>query len=127
MACFIAALLHAMGFSAGIEWEATMKKPHLSMASMILCVILISAGRIFAQNWPGWRGDGLGISPEKNLPLKWSEQDGVKWKTPIPGAGHSSPIVWGDRIFVTTSVAGDPNVETFRGGVYMGGDRQKPD
>ncbi len=88
---------------------------------MMFCAILFSEGRIFAQNWPGWRGDGRGISPEKNLPLKWSEQDGIKWKTPIPGAGHSSPIVCSDRIFVTTAVAGDPNVETFRGGVYMGG------
>lgn len=80
-----------------------------------------------AGNWPGWRGDGGGVSPEKDLPLKWSETEGVKWKTPIPGAGHSSPIVWGDRVFVTTAVAEDPNVETFRGGVYMGGNRKKPD
>ena len=94
---------------------------------MILCVILSVAGRIFAQDWPGWRGDGRGISPENNLPLKWSEDEGVKWKTPIPGAGHSSPIVWGNRVFVTTAVAEDPNVESFRGGVYMGGNRQKPD
>jgi outer membrane protein assembly factor BamB len=116
-----------MRYSAGIEWEVTMKKPRLSMVSMILCVFLIGEGRIFAQNWPGWRGDGRGVSIEKDLPLKWSEQDGIKWKTPIPGVGYSSPIVWGDRVFVTTAVAGDPNVETFRGGVYMGGDRQKPD
>jgi len=80
-----------------------------------------------AANWPGWRGDGGGVSPEKDLPLKWSEAEGVKWKTPITGAGHSSPIVWGNRVFVTTAVAEDPNVETFRGGVYMGGDRKKPD
>ena len=78
-------------------------------------------------NWPGWRGDGGGVSLEKDLPLKWSEAEGVKWKTPIPGAGHSSPIVWGNRVFVTTAVADDPNVETFRGGVFMGGDRKKPD
>lgn len=104
-----------------------MKKTNLSGALMMSCVILISAGRIFAQDWPGWRGDGRGISPEKNLPLKWSEDEGVKWKTPIPGAGHSSPIVWGNRVFVTTAVAEDPNVETFRGGVYLGGDRKKPD
>jgi outer membrane protein assembly factor BamB len=104
-----------------------MKKTNLSMALMMSCAILISAGRIFAQDWPGWRGDGRGISPEKNLPLKWSEDEGIKWKTPIPGAGHSSPIVWGNRVFVTTAVAEDPNVETFRGGVYIGGDRRKPD
>jgi outer membrane protein assembly factor BamB len=78
-------------------------------------------------NWQGWRGDGGGISSEKDLPLTWSEDEGVKWKVPIPGAGHSSPIVWGSRVFVTTAVADDPNVETFRGGVYMGGNRAKPD
>jgi outer membrane protein assembly factor BamB len=104
-----------------------MKKINLSMALMMLYLILISSGRIFAQNWPGWRGDGRGISQEKNLPLKWSDDKGVKWKTPIPGAGHSSPIVWGRRVFVTTAVAYDPNVETFKGGVYLGGDRRKPD
>jgi outer membrane protein assembly factor BamB len=104
-----------------------MKKLNVSMVLMILCVFLISEGRIFAQNWPGWRGDGSGISQEKDLPLKWSEDKAVKWKTPIPGAGHSSPIVWGNRVFVTTAVAEDPNVETFKGGVYLGGDRRKPD
>ena len=82
-----------------------MKKTNLSIALMMLCMTLISMGRTLAQDWTGWRGDGRGISPEKNLPLKWSEDEGVKWKTPIPGAGHSSPIVWGNRAFVTT---GDP-------------------
>ena len=104
-----------------------MKKMNLSMALMMLCVILIGSDLIIAQDWPGWRGDGRGISPEKNLPLKWSEDEGVKWKTPIPGAGHSSPIAWENHIFVTTAVAEDPNVESFRGGVYMGGNRPKPD
>ncbi len=104
-----------------------MKKTKLSMALMMLCVFLISTGPIFARNWPGFRGDGNGISKEKNLPIKWSEDKGVRWKTPIPGAGHSSPIVWGSRVFVTTAVPDDPNVETFRGGVYIGGDRRNPD
>ena len=104
-----------------------MNKKNLSTALIISVAGLISSGQIFAQNWAGWRGDGHGISPEKNLPLKWSENEGVKWKTPIPGAGHSSPIVWGDRVFVTTGVAEDPNVETFKGGVFMGGDRRRPD
>jgi outer membrane protein assembly factor BamB len=104
-----------------------MRKSSLSMALMVLCVILISGGGILAQDWPGWRGDGRGISREKNLPTKWSENEGVKWKTPIPGAGHSSPIVWGNRVFISTAVAQDPNVETFRGGVYMGGNSTKPD
>jgi outer membrane protein assembly factor BamB len=104
-----------------------MNRKTLSTALIIGIAGLMSPGQIFAQNWPGWRGDGLGISTEKNLPLKWSENEGVKWKTPIPGAGHSSPIVWGNRVFVTTGLPEDPNVETFRGGVFMGGDRRKPD
>lgn len=94
---------------------------------MVGYVLMMSTGWVSAQNWPGWRGDGRGVSTEKNLPLKWAEGENVKWKTPIPGAGHSSPIIWGNRIFVTTAVAEDPNVETFRGGVYMGGNRSKPD
>jgi outer membrane protein assembly factor BamB len=104
-----------------------MKKMSLSIALIMCGMSLIIAGQIFAQDWPGWRGNGSGISPEKNLPMKWSENEGIKWKTPIPGAGHSSPIIWGNRVFVTTAAAEDPNVETFRGGVFMGGDRDKPD
>ena len=61
-----------------------------------------------AGNWPQWRGpDGLGISTEKNLPTEWSVNKNIKWKTPIAGRGHSSPIVWGNRVFVTTAVEGD--------------------
>jgi outer membrane protein assembly factor BamB len=58
-------------------------------------------------NWPGWRGpDGSGISTEKNLPEEWSASKNVRWKTPIAGKGHSSPIVWGKRVFVTTAIEG---------------------
>ena len=123
----LAWLQPGVGFSIGNEKEIIMKKINLSKAVMMGCVILIGTNCVFAQNWPGWRGDGRGISPEKDLPLRWSEDEGVKWKTPIPGAGHSSPIVWGNRVFVTTAVAENPNVESFRGGVYMGGNRSKPD
>ncbi|MBN1805006.1 MAG: PQQ-binding-like beta-propeller repeat protein [Sedimentisphaerales bacterium] len=104
-----------------------MRKTDLLGAVIAGCILLMSAGLVLAENWPGWRGDGSGISSEKDLPLKWSEQENVKWKTPIPGAGHSCPIVWGDRVFVTTAVSEDPNVESFRGGVYMGGNREQPD
>ena len=117
----------AKGISAGTKREVVMKKTNLPIVLMMSCVTLIGTGRIFAQDWPGWRGDGRGISTEKNLPLKWGENEGVKWKTPIPGTGHSSPIVWSNRVFVTTAVPEDPNVETFRGGVYLGGNRRKPD
>jgi len=60
-----------------------------------------------AGNWPQWRGpDGSGISKEKNLPSEWSPTKNIKWKVPIDGRAHSSPIVWGNRIFLTTAVEG---------------------
>ncbi len=58
-----------------------------------------------AENWPGWRGPrGDGTSGEKNLPTRWSKTENIAWRAPIPGEGHSSPIVWEDRIFLTTSL-----------------------
>ncbi len=61
-----------------------------------------------AGDWPGWRGPhGDGTSDEKGLPVKWSAADNVAWKTPIPGKGHSSPIVSGDRVFLTTCLEQD--------------------
>ena len=60
-----------------------------------------------ASDWPQWRGpDGQGVSAEKNLPFEWSPTKNVQWKSAIPGRGHSSPIVWGKRIFLTTSIEG---------------------
>lgn len=59
-------------------------------------------------NWAQWRGpDGQGISPETTLPTTWSATQNIKWKTPLPGRGNSSPIVWGERIFLTTALEGD--------------------
>lgn len=57
-----------------------------------------------AEEWPEWRGPRRdGTSQETGLPVKWSETENVAWKTPIPGKGHSSPVVWGDKVFVTTA------------------------
>src|ERR1044072_5838676 len=60
-----------------------------------------------AGNWPQWRGpDGSGISNEKNLPSEWSPTKNIKWKVAIDGRSHSSPIVWGNRRFLTIAVGG---------------------
>lgn len=54
--------------------------------------------------WPRWRGpSGQGVVEETGYPDRWSDTVNVLWKRPVPGRGHSSPIVWGDRIFLTTS------------------------
>ncbi len=60
-------------------------------------------------NWPGWRGDGSGISAETSLPRSWDSTNGILWRTPLPGEGSSSPVVWGTRVFVTASTAGGTN------------------
>ena len=68
-----------------------------------LLALLILSLNLSAENWPGWRGPrGDGTSLEKNIPTEWSATKNILWKTPIPGKGHASPIVWGDRIFLVT-------------------------
>jgi outer membrane protein assembly factor BamB len=73
---------------------------------------------IHAQtNWPQWRGpNGSGISTETSLPAEWSESKNIRWKSPIAGRGHSSPVVWGSRVFLTTSIEGAviPGAEAVR-------------
>ena len=60
-----------------------------------------------AENWPGFRGPTRqGISHEKNVPLKWSATANIAWKTPVPGEGWSSPIVFDDRVFLTAATDG---------------------
>jgi outer membrane protein assembly factor BamB len=62
-----------------------------------------------ADDWPAWRGPtGNGISPLKNIPSSWSADRNIAWKAPVEGRGHSSPVVWGDRIFITADIEGDP-------------------
>lgn len=67
-------------------------------------VILFAAtyATTIAADWPAWRGPtGQGICEEKNLPLTWSTKEGVKWKVPLVVQGNSTPVIWGDSIFLT--------------------------
>ena len=58
-------------------------------------------------NWPQFRGpQGQGVSSDASLPTAWQPTERIAWKTPVPGRAHSSPIVWGDRIFLTTAIEG---------------------
>lgn len=75
--------------------------------SLVLTGVSVFSEKAAAGNWPQWRGpDGSGISNEKNLPSEWSPTKNIKWKTPIDGRAHSSPIVWGNKVFLTTAVEG---------------------
>jgi outer membrane protein assembly factor BamB len=81
----------------------------VTVKALVALVVVISVtGAATAANWPQWRGpDGSGISKEKNLPAEWTPTRNIKWKTPIAGRGHSSPIVWGNKIFLTTAIEGE--------------------
>lgn len=60
---------------------------------------------LMAENWPMWRGPrGDGTSMESGLPLKWSASEQVLWKTPLPEGGNSTPVLWGDRLFLTQAL-----------------------
>jgi outer membrane protein assembly factor BamB/protein tyrosine phosphatase (PTP) superfamily phosphohydrolase (DUF442 family) len=80
-----------------------------------------------AGNWPSFRGpNASGIAEGQNLPDEWNAKTGqnILWRTPIAGLAHSSPIVWGNRIYVTSAVSSDPKA-TFRPGLYGDGDASK--
>ncbi len=79
------------------------------------------------SNWPQVRGaDSRGVSDEKGLPDTWSTTENVAWSTEIPGLGWSSPVVWGDRVFLTTTLKKGER-EFPKKGLYFGGDRPKPE
>lgn len=74
------------------------------MRARLIAVLVVLSGSAWASadNWPSWRGlTGQGSSPEKGLPVKWSSTENVRWKVALPAAGNSTPIIWGDRVFIT--------------------------
>ncbi len=73
-------------------------------------LVLASSVSVLADNWPHWRGiGGNGVASNASPPTEWSDTKNVKWKVRIPGRGSGSPVIWEDRVFVTTAVpaAGD--------------------
>jgi outer membrane protein assembly factor BamB len=78
-------------------------------------------------SWPSFRGpQASGIAEKQNLPDRWNVKTGenILWKTPLPGLAHSSPVVWGNKIFVTSAVSSDPKA-SFRPGLYGDGDASR--
>lgn len=90
-----------------------------------LLMILLGSSLGAREHWPQFRGaDSRGIGGNPNLPVRWSATENVEWKTDLPGRGWSSPIVWGDRVFLTTVVS-KKAPEDPKKGLYMGGERPK--
>ena len=82
--------------------------PLSGVASATLLVLSVLTLPVFADNWPAWRGNGSGVSQETGLPSEWGPAEGVLWKTEIEGSGISSPVVWDNRVFITTAVTRSP-------------------
>ena len=85
---------------------ASRLKKDVGLWAVLLAVI--GAHDAAAQNWPSFRGTRAGgVADGQNLPAAWDATEGtsIKWKTSIPGLAHSSPVVWGDRLYVTTAVS----------------------
>lgn len=93
---------------------------------MLLSCLVCSSSQA-QQNWPGFRGPGArGVGEDgKGLPDRWSATENVAWKLEVAGRGWSSPIVWGDSVFITT-VINTGESEAPKKGLYFGGDRVKP-
>ncbi|MBD3675936.1 MAG: PQQ-like beta-propeller repeat protein [Planctomycetaceae bacterium] len=69
----------------------------------LLCGLLLAVSTASAENWPSWRGPHYnGVSSEKDVPTEWSSDKNVAWKVALPGPAGSTPVVWGDHIFLTT-------------------------
>ena len=82
-----------------------------TLAALAACMLLAAAPSS-AQNWPQFRGPrAAGVSDARPTATSWDFAAGtnVRWKTPIPGLSHASPVVWGDRVFVITAVSEEPS------------------
>ena len=98
------------------------KQKTLGLTALCLCPMFIFAAP--KNNWAQFRGPGaLGVSGHPGLPEKWSPTENVLWKQEIAGRGWSSPVVWGNRIFLTTAI-NEGRTEEPRKGLYFGGERK---
>lgn len=73
----------------------------------LLALVLTSVASVDASNWPHWRGEnGNSVSSTATPPTKWTATDNVRWKVELPGSGSGSPVIWENRVFVTSAVPG---------------------
>ena len=73
------------------------------MKRLLPLIIVLAMASVVAANWPRFRGpNGTGFSPDRGLAARWTDAD-QQWKTSLPGQGHSSPVLWGDRLYLTAA------------------------
>lgn len=87
-------------------------KKRIAILTLCLCALVAIAASAsqpvdFEKNWHHWRGPyATGVAVDANPPITWSATENIRWKVAIPGVGHATPIIWGDKIFVQTAIAG---------------------
>jgi outer membrane protein assembly factor BamB len=82
------------------------KERHMRKLFSATCVLLIAGATLVSANWPNWRGPTLnGVSTETGLPSTWSPTQNVAWKLPLPAYSGSTPVIWGERIFLSVATA----------------------
>jgi outer membrane protein assembly factor BamB len=92
--------------------------------AFVLSIGSLTATARAAESWPQFRGpQSSGVSEGTGLPEAWSATENVLWKVKVPGSGWSSPVVWGDRVFVTSAIQEEGESEPVKKGLYIGGDR----
>jgi len=92
-------------------------------ASLFLTLLALNTS-FASDNWPQFRGPkSMGVADDPNLPDTWSATENIVWKAEIPGVGWSSPVVWNNKIFVT-SVVSKGEIEAPKKGLYFGGERK---
>lgn len=106
-ACFLlGAVSVALGFVRLPYTLGSAENPPETGASRSAASTVVDIGDVHAASyWSQWRGPlGTGVSPHARPPVEWSEERNIRWKLPLPGKGHSTPVIWGDRLFVTMAV-----------------------
>ncbi len=84
----------------------------VAAAGVLLATVLVEINPEAERFWPQWRGPyATGVSQYATPPLEWSETENIRWKVEIPGRGSSSPVVWGDRVFLLTAIPVGMSVE----------------
>src|SRR5436190_4636396 len=82
-----------------LEWD----RSFMRALSIIFSLAMMLAASARGENWPQWRGPHFnGSSTEKNLPSEFSKTKNVKWSTPLPGPSAATPIIWEDRVFISS-------------------------
>src|SRR5688572_3630208 len=97
-----------MGTGTG-RYRGNGRRLRVAGQAVLLCaaILITSAPAVEKMDglWPSFRGPlGTGVAPGGNPPIEWSETKNVRWKVPIPGEGHATPIIWKDRIYLLTAI-----------------------